>query len=94
MSTPKTPYQLIQSVDETLAAGYAEGAAGSPARRTRAEKVAGDFRPNATQERLLRLRETDPAAFAGLPPATRMGAAYYETAKEAAAATGGGGDRG
>ena len=68
---------------DRLSRAYAEGNAVPPTRRTRDEKVAAAFRPDARHERLLALRRDDPAAFAELPPSARLGLAHYETAKEA-----------
>lgn len=84
----KTPYELRQAVDQTMSDGYGEAAAPA-SRRDRNEKLAAGFRPNERQEALIRLRDRDPAAFAALPPATRMGAATYEAAKAAAESGGG-----
>jgi hypothetical protein len=49
----------------------------------RARKLAAAFKPDGQQEALLAAKAADPAAFAALPVATRVGSAYYAAAKAA-----------
>jgi hypothetical protein len=42
---------------------------------------AGGFEPNAFYEKVLDLRQTNPAAFASLAPVTKLALYAYETAK-------------
>ena len=54
------------------------------ARRGRDARVAATYRPDDRMERLLALRQRDPAAFDKLPSGTKLSLGYYVAAKEAA----------
>ncbi len=66
---------------EILSGGYA---ASTVADDKRKRKIAASFRPNPHYERVLELKQRDPAAYAKLDTATTMGAAMYEQAKQIA----------
>ena len=85
MGKIKTPYELRRAVDERVAGGYAATGEGLVGRR-RDEKVAMGYRPDERMERMLRLRGSDPAAFAALmrDPSRRAALGFYENAKAAA----------
>ena len=55
--------------------------------KTRDQKRAAAFRPDPRLEKLLDLKRTDPAAFAKLPPLTRLACGHYAAAKAAHQAT-------
>ena len=64
---------------DTLRGAYAD--TGPDERRRR--KVASGYRPNPHYERLLSIREHDPATWGKLDQTTRAGVALYEGAKRA-----------
>lgn len=65
---------------------YTEDTPDNEAKRNATKAAA--WRYNAEHERMDRLRSTDPAAFAKLPPTMKIGLGYYLAGKEAAAAAG------
>jgi hypothetical protein len=50
----------------------------------RKEKLAAMFKPNERSERLLKIRETDPAAFARFGPQVLMDVGHYKQQRDAA----------
>ncbi len=72
---------------ETLSRGYqASTEVGAKRRR----KIAASFRVDPRSERILELKQRDPAAYARLDSATRTSVAMYEQAKQVAAEVNGG----
>lgn len=81
MTTKPTPI-------ERMAAGHAANAE-KQAREHKAE-LAALFWPNERSERLLRIRETDPALFATFGPQALMQVGHYQQQRDAAGYTGDG----
>lgn len=71
----------------TATARIAAGLAVRP-REHHGKRLAEAFRHDAEAERMLKLRESRPEAYAALPASTRTSLAYYSGAREAARALG------